>query len=210
MLLDIHTHHLPPQQDKAMISVCMHNGLPIGTAYFSAGIHPWFLTEEDFPHQQKWLEKQLEDPRILALGEAGLDKRCNTPYHLQQEAFIYIGRMAEKHHLPLIIHAVKSYNDIMALKKEIKPSAAWIIHGFRGKKELAENLLKQGFYLSFGEKFQTEALQTVPNHRLLLETDESETPIEEIYQQAAALRNTDVNSLQESLHRTINNLFFNR
>ena len=86
----------------------------------------------------------------------------------------------------------------------------WIIHGFRGKKEVARSLLDQGFYLSFGQKFQPETLRYVPEDRLLLETDESLLPIREIYQEAASTRKTTVEQLEKAVSSTINKLFFSR
>ena len=56
--------------------------------YLSAGIHPWYLTEEDMNSQLQWLDKLLEtDSRLLALGEAGLDKVCSTPFALAAQSF---------------------------------------------------------------------------------------------------------------------------
>ncbi len=81
-----------------------------------------------------------ERPAVIALGEAGLDKRCDTPFDLQVEAFQAIALLASRHRLPLLIHAVKSSEKLIALKKRMKPENAWIIHGFRGKKELLKVL----------------------------------------------------------------------
>lgn len=89
----------------------------------------------------------------------------------------------------------------------MKPENAWIIHGFRGKKELAESLVRQGFYLSFGEKYQAEALQTMPADRLLLETDESICLIEELYRRAACQRNIGVEQLVSKIQATTSLLF---
>ena len=146
--------------------------------WISAGIHPWFLSDNDMEAQIKWLESVLSsDRRVLAVGEAGLDKLCQTPFDIQQKAFNAAIRLSEKHRLPLIIHTVRCFNELIALKKEVCPSQPWIIHGFRGKKELAGSLVRQGFYLSLGEKFNPETLRTIPPERLLAETDESHEDI---------------------------------
>ena len=210
MLLDIHTHHLSQPYDTAIINGCMYGSpIPEEAVYISAGIHPWYLTEENLPLQQRWLIDKLEDPRTIALGESGLDKLCSTPFHIQEEAFSFTCKQAEQYHLPLIIHAVKSYNEIIAFKQKIHPTIPWIIHGFRGKKELAQSLVKQGLYLSFGAKYQPEALASVPSNTFLLETDESSIDIKTLYRQAADIRNVTAESLQGSLQKTINSLFFN-
>ncbi|WP_300729717.1 TatD family hydrolase [uncultured Bacteroides sp.] len=211
MLLDIHTHRLPSDTASCILSGCMRTSpYPSEARYISAGIHPWYLTAEDYPTQREWLAMMLDDPRTVALGEAGLDKHCNTPYGLQLQAFRYAIGLSESHHLPLIIHCVKCFNELIALKKEIMPHTPWIIHGFRGKRQLAESLSANGFYLSFGERYQPEALVATPADRLLLETDESETPIEELARQAARLRNLPYEEFIENITKNINYLFFNR
>ena len=131
MCFDVHTHHLSASPSEAI---------------FNAD------SSENYPMQLRWIESVLgKDKRVIALGEAGLDKCCHVPFALQEEAFRMMGSFSEQHCLPLIIHAVKVYNELIALKKEIHPSQPWIVHGFRGKKELAQSLVRQGFYLSFGE-----------------------------------------------------------
>lgn len=209
MLLDIHTHHLPAVTSEAILSRCMHEGeIPSQAFYLSVGIHPWYLTEKDFPLQCDWLEKQLKDSRVIAIGEAGLDKSCDTYFPLQEEAFRYVCFKAEQYGLPLVIHSVRTTAELIALKKEIRPSIPWIIHGFRGKPELASSLLGQGFYLSFGEKYHPEALAVTPSERLLLETDDSAKDIRSLYESTAALRGVSSFTLMEKQQDIIKSLFF--
>ena len=109
MLLDIHTHRLPADASAALLSCCMRDvPLPEGARFISAGIHPWYLTREDYPRQLEWVVSMLNDRRVIALGEAGLDKRCDTPFDLQVEAFqatsigdIFIDRTGEQIHILL-------------------------------------------------------------------------------------------------------------
>ena len=75
------------------------------------------------------------------------------------------------------------------------PSQKWIVHGFRGKPQLAGQLLKAGIDLSFGEKFNPESIQITPIERLFIETDESAMPIERIYEQIARIRGCKINDL---------------
>ena len=179
--------------------------------WISAGIHPWYLSPSTLNEQLDWLESVITiDRRVLAIGEAGLDRLCQTPFKLQLKAFRIIIELSEKHRLPLIIHAVKTFNEIMALKKEIRPFQPWIIHGFRGKKELAGSLLRQDFHLSVGEKFNTEAVKTIPSEHLLAETDESLTDISVIIGRLAEIRGENVDSLRTRLCLNAERLFFHR
>lgn len=179
--------------------------------YLSAGIHPWYLTEEDMNSQLQWLDKLLEtDSRLLALGEAGLDKVCSTPFALQLKAFQEVINRSERYEQPLFIHCVKASGELIALKKEFHPRQPWIIHGFRGKKELALTYLRCGFYLSFGRYFHPEAVEATPSERLLLETDEASLSVKEVYMQVAEVRKVSLNQLEECIDENINFLFFSR
>lgn len=213
MIHDVHTHRLPPNPEEAIVC-CRYSDFPLAiqqeATYLSAGIHPWFLTEEDITLQLAWLDTLLEDKRLLAIGEAGLDKCCHTPFALQQKAFEAQIICSEHRDLPMILHIVRAYQELIAYRKSLHACQPWIIHGFRGKKEVARSLLDQGFYLSFGQKFQPETLRYVPEDRLLLETDESLLPIREIYQEAASTRETTVEQLEKAVSSTINKLFFSR
>ena len=80
--------------------------------------------------------------------------------------------ISENRELPLILHIVRAFPEIIALKKQLSPKQPWIIHGFRGKPQLASELLRHGFYLSIGEKYNPEAVAVIPRDRLLLESDE--------------------------------------
>jgi TatD DNase family protein len=93
--------------------------------------------------------------------------------------------IAEKYEKPVIIHCVGYFNELMALKKQINPTQMWIIHGFRGKPQLAVQLLKAGFFLSFGEKFNAESVRITPTDKIFAETDESKKSIIEIYHNLA-------------------------
>ena len=150
------------------------------------------------------------DSRVVALGEAGLDKVCDTPFDLQIQAFRKAIELSETYHLPLVIHSVKATEELFALHKKYHPAQAWIIHGFRGKKELATDLIRHGFYLSFGKKYQEKALSIVPADRLLLESDEADTDFPSFYRQVASLRGTSFDSLVENIKENANRLFFNR
>ena len=212
MYFDIHTHHLSACPSEAIYNAdSKYMPTPDEAIYISVGIHPWHLTDEDYPVRLQWVESMLQnDKRIIALGEAGLDKCCDTPSALQEEAFRKVISLSEHYCRPLIIHAVKAYNELIALKKEVHPSQPWIIHGFRGKKELAQSLVNQGFYLSFGEHYHADALRYMPAGTFLLETDESLASIRSLYGRAAEIRGISSESLACEVSQTVNSLFFNR
>lgn len=211
MLKDIHTHRLGLYPETQLLSCSFQNHSCIclqQAFHLSVGIHPWYITEDDYSKQVKWVEDMLKDSRVLALGEGGLDKLCSTPMRLQEQAFRCLIEFSEVHRLPLIIHCVKTTAEILRLKKEYKPVLPWIIHGFRGKPQQAIEYLRHGFYLSYGEKFSIEALKQTPLERLFLETDESRVPIDELYQRVAAHKEISLQKLEDSVFENINRVFY--
>ena len=141
-------------------------------AYHSVGIHPWHTSKVDNSTIEN-LKYLASHPQIVAIGETGLDTLRGASLDIQTEIFLLHVTLSEQHQKPLIIHCVKAFNEIIALKKRLRPTMPWIIHGFRGKPQLAQQLLDNGFYISLGEKFNTETATIIPSNRLLFETDES-------------------------------------
>lgn len=211
MLKDIHTHRLSLHPETQLVSCSYRDRFSTvfqQAVNISVGIHPWYLTEEDYPLQQAWILEMLHDSRVIALGEGGLDKLCVTPMELQEKAFRWLIEISEEHHFALIIHCVKCTAEVLRLKKEYKPKSPWIIHGFRGKPQQAKEYLRHGFYLSFGEKYSVEALEQTPPERLLLETDESFMPIDEFYQRVANSKKISLQELEDSVFENINQVFY--
>ncbi|MCD8263282.1 MAG: TatD family hydrolase [Tannerellaceae bacterium] len=174
-------------------------------SYFSCGIHPWFLNELD--NQKEILQQQVGDPLCVAIGEAGLDKNATTCLTFQKDIFHFQAVLAERYNKPLIIHCVKAWQEILEVYKEIKPHVPWIIHGFRGSKELAAQLLSHGFYLSFGKYFNPETIHMIPADRLLLETDDKDIPIETVYQGLIDELQADPSSFISQIRENVRNIF---
>ena len=103
--------------------------------------------------------------------------------------------LAEEVQKPLILHCVKAYDRLIALRKEMKPQQAWILHGFRGKPQQAEQLIKAGFHISLGEKFNPDSARIIPADRLFIESDESSAAIAYIYAAAACAKGADIEAL---------------
>jgi TatD DNase family protein len=90
-----------------------------------------------------------------------------------------------------VIHCVKAWEELLAAHKKFKPDLPWLVHGFRGKKELGQQLIKRGMYLSFWFDFiirpeSMELIKSLPKERIFLETDGADISITEIYQKVSA------------------------
>lgn len=214
ILWDAHTHH--PTEDKPNLrqiqSLRPEEALAIAPTsshvYRSVGLHPWYqedLTERGLAS----LDIALRQPQVIALGEAGLDKVCDTPLAQQIHFFCEQISLAEERELPVFIHLVRAQDELLRLKKELRPYQPWIIHGFRGKGTQAEQLLRQGFYLSFGVQAHIDALSSAwKAGRLLLETDDRPMPnISKVYEKTASALGISRQRLSEGIASTVKCLF---
>ena len=112
------------------------------------GIHPWHLTESNADGHWQWLVEMANRPQVVAIGEGGLDKLKGPSLVLQMDVFKRCVLLAEERSLPLIIHAVKCSNELIRLKKELRPVQPWIIHGYRGNPQITKQMAKVGFMFS--------------------------------------------------------------
>lgn len=212
ILADIHTHKLPREAGQAIVSCQPHEFNPLPDEWYSVGIHPWYADERTWQSDdfRRRFEEMSVHPRVLAIGEAGIDRLSSVPLDCQMAIFRYQAGLAELVGKPLIIHAVKAQSELVQLKRELKPRMPWIIHGFRGKVQLAQDFVRHGMYLSFGARYQEEALRQMPVDRLFLETDESDVSIAELYEKAACLRGVTCSELTGEVSRNIQCVFFRR
>lgn len=206
---DIHTHHIPSQPSQAIVSTDA-SALPVEekVVHTSIGIHPWNLTETNAQSQWEALKAAIQDSRTVAIGETGLDKLRGPSLEVQTAVFRKEITLAEAHSLPMVIHCVRAFNELIQIKKAYSPKQPWIIHGFRGKPSVARELLKHGCRISFGSQFQEESVRTTPLDRLFIETDESEENIVDIYRRIAHTRGISLEELTEAVKKNVREIFF--
>ena len=218
---DIHTHRpaLHPEV-LAIVSVDIRKHFdlhyPVDVQFYAVGVHPWYIDCND-PETTNALFAKVcrlaRHPEVKAIGETGLDKNTAKPandFLFQQELFVSHARLAEEVKKPLIIHCVKAWNELLTIRQSIKPAMPWIIHGFRGKPALALQLIDAGLYLSFGIHYNIDSLKTAwEQHRLLLETDDKNIAIRDIYQQAANSLSISRQELAEKIEECIQRLMIN-
>ena len=206
---DIHTHRASDGGGFRIVNASPVGFVPQAGEWYSVGLHPWTLTDQE-PAAAVWkeLDAAVRCPQVLAVGEAGLDKLTAAPMPVQEAVFVRQARLAEEVRKPLVVHLVKAMDKLLLWRKQLLPRVPWMIHGFRGKAQLAAELLRHGCYLSFGEKWQDEAMRTVPLSRLFLETDESAVPVAEIYARAAQVRQMSVEGLAAAVRANVQSVFF--
>ena len=159
------------------------------------------------------MEKKLQSPNVLALGEAGLDKMHKESFEKQIELFERQIELSEALQKPMILHDVKSHNEILALRKKHKAKQPWILHGFNGTEQDIRQLTGQGLYFSVGESLLhserkiAKSLKNILLDLLFLETDMAEIGIEKVYTVAARLLEIDLLELRTRIFANFARLF---
>lgn len=166
-VFDIHCH-LPAPQPGRIICLDPVEGIPslLPDQYYSVGIHPWNVCRADDSHLRT-LQQLAADPRVLAIGEVGFDtlraEDAEATLARQQLLAEQHALLAEELHKPVIWHVVRRWDQLLALKKSVRPRSPWIVHGFTGGMQLAEQLTRAGIHLSLGPKANPEVRNAFPH-----------------------------------------------
>lgn len=209
--IDVHTHASTFHSEVFSIE----NKYPNSTDFskpFSIGIHPWYISEKTLQNDLTSIEKHITSENCYALGECGLDKITKIDFSIQLYAFKQQIQLSEKYKKPLIIHCVKAYQEIIQLKKEIKPKLPWIVHGFNKNHQIALDLIKHNIYISFGKSIlKNENLQQVfsktPVNYIFLETDDKDISIQDVYKKASEIKNLELQTLTNNIRKNFNRIF---
>lgn len=163
---DIHTHNQGAKD--AVINLEQGQTELRPGALYSVGWHPWWAVPADW----EWIGRMAREEQVALIGECGIDTLRGQGSIEEQLALTEKhARLAEELGKPLLLHIVGSWGEIIGLRKRMKPKQPWIIHGFRGKPELARQLVRAGFLISLGEKFNPGVPEAIGPEFLLRETD---------------------------------------
>lgn len=214
--IDIHTHASVTYPGIFTIVTLMahEERIPdeIKGITYTAGIHPWYLNDENHDRQLSYVERTCSYKNVIAVGEAGFDKLQGPAMSLQHKTFAEQVQIAEKLKKPVIIHSVRSWEDLLADHKRLKPLMPWLVHGFRSKPELGMQLISKGIYLSFwfGYILRPESaklIQSLPKERIFLETDGADVDIRDIYNKVSSDLGLTLNELKSQIFRNFNTFF---
>ena len=203
--INIHGHRQASSIEEWVMMNLMAKDFPpedIENGYYSVGFHPYNVGKVNEEETLKRVRLAVEHPRVLAIGEIGLDKSIKAPMEDQKRIFETQVRIAESANLPVVLHVVKAFNEMVEFMKTHRPTVPMIIHGYNGSTQMAEDLESAGYIISFGEAITREhsriieALQKVPVEKLFLETDEGDMDIREIYHFAATVKGVSVEDLR--------------
>ena len=202
MLFDTHAHYddeqFDPDRDELLRSLADGGvGLVVNPAvtaenaqrvlamaeqypfmHAAVGVHPENCAHYD-ENELAMLRTLAKHPKCVAIGEIGLDYYWeeNPPREFQQRVFREQMELARELGLPVIVHDREAHADSMAIVKEF-PEVKGVFHCYSGSAEMAKELLKLGWMISFtgvvtykNARKTVEAAEVVPLDRLMIETD---------------------------------------
>ena len=149
--------------------------------YFTVGISPNDLSsnwEQDVEKIEEILKEEINNKKLVAVGEIGLDYHYDTDKEWQKKAFIKQIELANKYNKPIQIHTREAVMDTIQILKDHPVNKKGIFHCCPFNRELIKEALKLGFYISVAgpvtfknSKNAEEIVNMIPNDRILIETD---------------------------------------
>ncbi|MBW3522217.1 TatD family hydrolase [Chryseobacterium sp. NKUCC03_KSP] len=171
----------------------------------SIGIHPQDIQFKNIEYQIDWLKSNITE-NCFAMGECGLDGLISIEQKLQEQVFKRQIEISNEFKKPLIIHCVRKFYEVISFRK--MADQPMIIHGFNKKQSIADDLLKNKFYLSFGKPVLynlslQNVLKTIPLDKMFLETDNEDLNIEELYIKVSELKGISLERLNEQISENL-------
>ncbi len=207
MYIDAHSHCPSPGPDVFTLMSCSPGDFPAEMPSFtriSCGVHPWDTMDAAAVESSlRQLEFLAVSARIAAVGECGLDRLRGAPLAVQTEIFRRQLALAERCALPVVIHCVKAFSELAALRREY-PRTRWLIHGYGGKGDIPAGALVSVGPAVLRRPQAGTLLKLLPPDRFLLETDDSGADITAVYCQAAMLLGCDPVLLARRLEENFN------
>jgi TatD DNase family protein len=206
--IDIHTHTLRPGITCLLSWSFGRDGGTLPDApYVSAGIHPWDAESVDLDAALAF----LADAPVAAIGEAGLD--FAKPIDRERQAAVFGAQLdiAEKRGLPVVIHCVRAYGEVLQMLRGRRLKAV-IFHGYTGSPEQTARIIGSGYYISVGATSLGSAktvvsLREAPLDHIFAETDTGDTPIEDIYGGIAEVKGLELPALQRAIETNFETIF---
>jgi TatD DNase family protein len=210
--INLHTHRF--SNDSEVIEVVNQYPWEFDSLIpnYSIGIHPWYIDEKRLESDLACITEKLQLAPCLALGECGLDKRIDIPMALQISVFKKQLDIVKQTKKPIVLHCVAAFDEMIAIKKEMKLENPMIIHGFSKNEQVAQLLLNNGFYLSFGKYLlrnpeMEKVFKFASENQILLETDTIEESIYEVYEKAAAVKEISLAEMKAIVFDNFSRIF---
>jgi TatD DNase family protein len=209
---NFHTHKYTNQSDVVELVNQYPQEFDASIPFYSIGIHPWYIVQDRLKSDLEIIEVKVQESNCLAIGECGLDKRIEIPMDIQRVVFEKQLLLAQKYDVPVVIHCVAAFQEVIETKKRLHISIPMIIHGYSKNEQTAKQLLDNGFFISFGKYLlRNPELETVfksvPNNRFFLETDTAEENIDAVYALAAKYKGVNLEEIKKQINSNFQAVF---
>jgi len=188
--IDIHTHS-PQKEILSIISLYKLDTPPKNqyNHFYSVGLHPWYLNSSSWQEAQTKLQTALKWDGVIAFGEIGLDRVRGAEFSKQIEYFQNQLQLFKNSSFKVcFIHCVRAWSDLLPCITPMNDKV-FILHDFNSSlAEFKRMVQVPHLYFSLGQNFMRpqsrlhQFLDQIPRDRIFFETDDSDTPIAEIYQ----------------------------
>jgi TatD DNase family protein len=209
--INIHTHNIFDKDGLFILNLSPERF--VDSVYCSVGIHPWHIHFNSLENDLEKLKSIASKPNVLAIGECGLDRLIDVSLEQQEVIFRSQLMIAEEVQKPVVIHCVKAFDSLIRIKKECEISVPLIVHGYNNNQQIMLELLKNGFYISFGKALLKEGsnasklIATVAIDKLFLETDDADIAIKTIFEKTAELKDMKESKLKEKIFLNFKQVF---
>lgn len=218
--VNIHTHHvgrgyniLDVGEGKEWLVSEQERESQVGDeVLYSVGIHPMKIGtvgDEALTNLREMMERE----KVVAIGECGLDRRSAVDLKEQEKLFVAQVQLAERYRKPLIIHCVKAYSELIALRKRTKSTVPWIIHGFNNNEQILHQLLEHEFYISIGAALFNprsnafRLVREIPLEALFFESDDEDVDILYLYEAASCISGIGEEDLKKKIWENYQKVF---
>lgn len=187
--------------------------------YAAVGIHPLHTEENTLK-----IREMVENEKIIAIGEIGLDKKKEETFESQKKTFKAQLKIAEDFNLPAIIHSRKAHKEVLDILEKF--SVKGVIHCFTGNMTSLKRYLDLGFYVGFnGIIFKLsldKQIERTPASRIFLETDcpylappewkGKNTPLAvlEVAKRVAEVKDISIEELERITDENVKNLLLDK
>lgn len=184
-MYNIH-NHIADYPDKNVLDIGIDEKEAANAPLFSTGIHPK-LIDNTFDDKFKIVSHLASLPNCAAIGECGIDVFSSATVSEQKETFIKHLNLAQQYNKPVIIHCVRAYSDIISALNATHFLLPVVMHSYNGNIQTTQQLIRrENIYFSFSDKCLTpncaasKSLDIIPLNRILIETDNSSSPLKPI------------------------------
>ena len=217
--VDFHTHRRSGDAleilnvealDAGAVARACQQGQP-----FSLGVHPWRADVSQTESQEAFsrIEQCVNVDGFVAIGECGLDWVSQVARAAQMSLFEQQIELAHRLAVPVVLHCVRAFEEVMQTLCVRKIRRA-VFHSFVGSPQQAERVVREGYFCSFSPRSLAssrtrEVIKAIAPSVMLVERDECECSIEEVYEAVATLRKCSVEELREIVFENYKRLIDN-